>query len=108
MLLRLWLLSLIASAAVGGLVAVGAILVIMPPVTRAALEEQSLSQVIRAQRLELVDRNGSARGVLALSDEGAAYLQLRDQDEVGRLELRVRRQEAMIVVGGNDSAEQFE
>jgi hypothetical protein len=103
MTLRLWVLSMMASAVVGGLVAAGVVVLVLPGAVQAAPGEQGRGQFIpylQVQRVEMVDETGLVRGVL-VADTGRATFDLRNQEgEVG-VWLQVTSNAASLVMPGS-------
>src|SRR5215210_4966076 len=65
LLLPLLLGSLCASA-----VTLAGTMIFFPPASRAAPEPQATVPLVRAERIELVDRQGTVRGLLAVGGDG--------------------------------------
>jgi hypothetical protein len=80
MSLRLWVLSMVGSAVVGGVMAAAAVLLVVAPATQAAPNEQAVSSVVRTRELILVGPQNTMRAWLRVDDEGVTDLGLLGQD----------------------------
>jgi hypothetical protein len=102
---REWVLSMVGSAVVGGLIAAAVVLLIGAPVIQAAPNEQAVSSVVRTRELILVGPQDTKRAELFVNDNGAAVLTLWDQDGRRSVQLHAHRERTTMRLSSPDRAE---